>query len=204
VETHIWDRTPISYERAKDSLQTYYNDPQLQQVLQSCYSPDGSINLKTDVDTLSDALGNPQGFYTKLFGLPGIYQGVAFGDLQSGIVALMIGIILLIILIKVENPIRYVTIPFIILFFIGAYIFLGGGLKSMTSNVNADYWIQQTVDRLTTTFQPSNWSQRYQYDPTGDSWLAQADAETFPIWGTVIGLVMVIITIFIYKWWKDK
>ncbi len=204
VETHIWDESNIAYERAKDSLQAYYSDPELQQVLQSCYSPNGNINLKTDVDALNDALGNPDGFYTKLFGLPGIYEGVAFGDWTMGLIALLIGIVLLVVLIKVKNAARYITIPFIIFFFLGAYIMLGGGLKSMTSNVNADYWIQQTIIRLSDIFEPSKWSQRYNYEPTGDAELRRADGETFPVWGTVIGLVVIIIAIFIYRWWKER
>lgn len=74
-EGYIMSQSPECYYQVQHSLDTLQNDPQLMTKVQQAVDSDGgNFNVSQEVGVLANALGSPDGFYSKLFNIPGIYS----------------------------------------------------------------------------------------------------------------------------------
>jgi hypothetical protein len=192
IDGYLLKYHPEDYERAKTSLNTYYNDPEVQRILQKCVSINYNFDLKSRVDKLNNALQDPSGFFTTAFKLPGFYENLAFGNKLYGAISFMIGGLFIVLMIFVKNPIKFIAIPFTILALIIGYWFWVG-VANIADIQDAQYWLQQTVITEKYYFTPQHWSERKSGDPTGYAAINQANQEVYKFWYIVGGIIVVVI-----------
>ena len=204
VEAKIMRDSPQTYAEMSRSLDILYTSrPELIQKTQDAIlSSSGQVlDVKGLTSFLKEVIASPDGFYTKYFALPGLYQTFAEGNLYVGIVFLMIGGGLFFLnylrMKKNKKWFSLAYLPILFILYLG-YLFTFGGLAGTTNTSDANKYLQMSVDRTVDVFQPNGWNTRYQYDPTGFTALAQRDSQIYTNY--LIGLILIgiIATLYIF------
>lgn len=213
VDAYMLSNHPETYQRAKIAMTTYYNDVELQRILQECVNEQYNFNLKENVDQLNRALQDPSGFFTTMFKLPGFYEGLSNGDKLKSIICFSLALVLLtiIIFVKPEGRIlgsllfglKVLFIPLIFLLGLLGYWFWDG-VANMIDMTTANYWLNQAIMREKYIFTPDHWAERTMYEPTGYSQINQADSSIMGLW-YVVGFVLLGLLVFaVYMRFKRR
>jgi hypothetical protein len=200
IEAHIFKNYPIAYERARRSLDLYFEDNEIREILKNCASKQGEFDLDGDLKFFREALGSPGGFFERVFKVPDIYKSFAYGSFEGGLIALLIAFLFFVLYFKIAKTKLFIA--FGSFFLIISAIFFAGGISSFTSTKTADKWINMSVERMVYLFNEIHWNERYIYEPTGFAQIQQAEKEVFVVW--IIGIVLLLIfaTPYLFKKFK--
>jgi len=193
----------MAYQRAKVSFSAFFADEELQQITQDCASRQGYLDIVEDTKTFAQLLGDsPGGFYSYV---PGFLQYLVFGGIEGVVICLIFIVIFSMVLYKFKLKwYTYPIIPFLVLFLVGLIIGVAGGIPKLTSIENAEYWIQQSVERESYIFSSlQNYDKRFVYEPSGspdtNSAIARADADIIWIWYIIIAVLIGVVAFIIYR-----
>jgi hypothetical protein len=203
IEAWVIKNNPGIFEKNKHSLDRLLEDPQLIDKMQDqiYFSVGIIVDVERDAQTMSDAFGSPDGFYTQLFKLPDVYKDFSEGNVVMGAVFFIIAVGLIFLsLFKLrvrENIILrifgYLLLLISIIILIIAVLLLTGGITGWVNIADAEEYIDASIERTVYLFQPANWEKRVTYDPTGFDALARADSD-IGIWFYMgMGLIVFII-----------
>jgi hypothetical protein len=205
-EAHIIKAFPNEYTRVQHALNPLMNDEQLMNKLQQAVSKVGQVNVEEEVKRFNDVLGNPDGFYTKAFGIPDIYKSFAYGNRTYGVVLMVFGLIVFAMNFKTRGRVKNVflqvilTVLMVLSFFciLFGLLFLAGGVAGITTNDDFDYYMDMAIDRSVQIFQDSGWESRTDYDPTGFYTLGIADSKVMGVW-IFAGIVVIgLLSFYVY------
>jgi len=201
-EAHIIKTHGESYTRLQYSLKPLLNDPILMNKFQQAVSKLTVINVKDEVKRFDEVIGDPEGFYTRAFGIPDVYKTFAYGNRTYGLIFLVSGIGLVGLSLKYKKRF-FLILPIIFLILPGGF-FLIGGIAGITSNADFDEYMNKCIDRSISVFQSSGWVTRYNYDPTGFAKLEEASSSVMFVWYLIgIGLIS-LISLYVYLKLKRK
>lgn len=191
---------PEIFQKTRTLLNPILRDEQLLDKLQECISLDYELDVRSHLEFLNEAIGDPDGFYTKQFHLPQIYESFAFGNPWIAVVCFAIAFALF----YVGNRFDIWVVKWLfaaVLLAVGLF-FLFGGIAAITSVQDLNYWVELTADE-SAKVSNQDWDNRFSYDPTGFSTLEQADNQIMWVWYLLTAIKIIIISFIVYwKWLK--
>lgn len=192
------DYPDIYSSQVRNALAIIKDDDVILGKLQSCMSPQLSVDVKTQVNLLSDFLGDPDGFYTKAFVLPNVYNSFAFGN--PIVAAVLFALAVVFFYLGRRYDIWIVKWMFTGVAIGAGVFFLIGGLAAVTSEQEFDYWANRVVTEVNQHSDNLNINELKVLDPTGFASLKQADASVVWLWwGLLAAKIAAIFFIIYYK-----
>jgi hypothetical protein len=192
------------------------NDPYALKMWETCVGQQAALrgfNVDDSLEFLNGALASPDGGFTKVFALPGVYKQLAFGDQTSGILAILIAVVVGYLLMWRMRHWRIRAAIFIGFFLIGGLFMLNGGLYGIADKSGVAAYQQASEDLTVQFFQPSNWdcgnvngkvTGKCQFDATGYSNLAAADAQVWNIYYLLGFVIVIALAFFSFRWLKNR